>query len=69
MRRWEHRSAHAETDRRDGNHLYLLGPQKYQIGSILFGYFNFLDVVDQRHGLGHVLPLVGTTSNIPKSSI
>ena len=29
----------------------------------------FLDVVDQRHGLGYVLPLVGTTSGIPDSSI
>jgi len=26
-------------------------------------------VVDQRHGLGHVLPLIGTISGIPKSSI
>ena len=63
-----HRSAHAETDRRDGNHLYLLGPQKYQNWIHLIRLFYFLDVVDQRHGLGYVLPLVGTTSGIPKSS-
>ena len=31
--------------------------------------FIFLDVVDQRHGPGHVLALIGTISGIPKSSI
>ena len=58
MRRWEHRSARAETDRRDGNHLFLLAPQKYQnwIQSHS-AIFISLDVVDQRHGLGHVFAI------------
>ena len=70
MRRWEHRSARAETDRRDSNHLFLLGPQKYQNWIQPYSpIFYFIRCGWPTAWTSTRLPLVGTILDILSSSI